>query len=763
MLKFWAKERIGTFILFGIVIIVVIVGVIQVNNHKKNAVITEYEDYVPRETNMAEKAEIGEYKSIAKNDKLELFYEDVMGTIQVKNLENGHLWKGVVDEEVYAKVNKSNAQWKHYMKSAFSITLNDLDNRDAKPATMYAHRDVDWIETTYIENGVSVEYGLTEQGVFITIEYILDGENLLVRIPYDGITEETKYIVNTIEVLPFFGAAGDEINGYMMYPDGSGAITVYENKANRIAGNSAKIGQWRAYSNKAVTMLDYLDPDNYERYTAALPVYGLKNNDNAVLVAFTNGAEGCGILGSVSGMNNVNLYRMSFEAYMRNVFDITMSNVTGDKGAVTTGATIQRVDDVVIPVNKEIRYFFLSDEEATYSGMADTYRDYLMETGQLNDLIDETEDIPLALDFLMGVTEEQLIMEKYIKMTSLEDLTNILARLEANGIDTTKTVLKSWTKSGELPPNYWPVANQIGGKSGLEELNDYLTAHAHNDVYLNIDMITAVEENGDFSTVNDVVFTGVNLPVNIETETSTMYLLSPEVAAERTLDLLDKLADCDRIGLNFEYMGRVVYPDYNEDHMSTRGETIEMWKKIYETVKADGRPVGTEGLNQYNFASADYLTDVALESFGLAITDNSIPFVQMVISGCINYSAKPGNLASDLDIQKLQWIEFGALPYFYLTQEDSVLLKETDYNDLFTSTFDVWEERVVETYKDYQSKLQCVYGKQMTEHKIISEDVRCLTYENGVKVYLNYNTEDAATYEGVTIPAKGYIVVGGGE
>jgi len=43
------------------------------------------------------------------------------------------------------------------------------------------------------------------------------------------------------------------------------------------------------------------------------------------------------------------------------------------------------------------------------------------------------------------------------------------------------------------------------------------------------------------------------------------------------------------------------------------------------------------------------------------------------------------------------------LPYFYLTQEDSVLLKETDYNDLFTSTFDVWEERVVETYEDYQS------------------------------------------------------------
>jgi hypothetical protein len=129
----------------------------------------------------------------------------------------------------------------------------------------------------------------------------------------------------------------------------------------------------------------------------------------------------------------------------------------------------------------------------------------------------------------------------------------------------------------------------------------------------------------------------------------------------------------------------------------------------------------------------------------------------MVISGLIPYSAMAGNLSYDLNIQKLQWIEFGSLPYFSLTYKDALLLKETDYNALFTSTFDKWEERVVSVYNEFKENFSQIYGQQMILHEIIEDGVVKVGYEDGTLIYLNYNQEDR-TIGSFTIPAKDYII-----
>jgi hypothetical protein len=93
-----------------------------------------------------------------------------------------------------------------------------------------------------------------------------------------------------------------------------------------------------------------------------------------------------------------------------------------------------------------------------------------------------------------------------------------------------------------------------------------------------------------------------------------------------------------------------------------------------------------------------------------------------------------------------------------LTYEDTVNLKNSGYDDIFTSTFRVWEERIVDTYNEFRNNFQIIYGKQMTYHERIEDGLVCVEYENGIQILLNYN-DSVRTVDGVSIPAKGYVIL----
>lgn len=760
MIKKYLKERLGLIIFLVIALVLVIWGAISISIARKNA-ITYKEEYVPAEGNVDFNA-VGSYKTVVENEKMELLYNEAKGTIQLKDKANGYIWKSVVDKELY-DLDGINQQWAAYLQSIVTISYNDLEKRDAPPVKAYSAKDCNDLSVEYLENGVAVTYGFLTPGIFLTVEYVLEDGEFVVRIPSDKIQEITKYALTSMEILPYFGAAGDDVDGYLLYPDGSGAITRYDNVSNR--PSSVKAGMWRTYSDKSMTYENLVFYDYSDRYSAALPIYGIKNNDNAVLAAFTKGAENAGVVAYPSGYV-VNLNHIGFEIYTRNVFDVNMFNVSSGIGETSTGKMIQRVDRSLIKEDREIRFFLLNGKKANYSSMASTYREYLIENGLLKGSIKPGDTLPLSLEFIMGVTKEGMVFDEYVKMTSFDDLIGIYNRLKAQGITNTETVLTAWLADNASYPIYWPAANQIGGKSGLKALNNYIEENSGNHVYLQNDFILASSSNasnlgGGFSEVDDVVYNGLNQAVTGGFET-TFYLLNPQVSYNRSNKFLNKIKSFPFLGVAYEDLGRIVYPDYNENNVFTKGQTAEKWREILANTQAREHRAAAEGLNQYSFTNVDYLYNTREESFGLFITDSAVPFVQMVISGLIPYSTeKAGNLSYDLDIQKLKWIEYGALPSFILTYEDAIHLKETGYDAIFTSTYDVWEERVVAVYKEFQENFQGIYGLQMTEHEVLGEGLIKIGYENGTVIYLNYNKEDKKV-EGQTVPQKGYLIIEGG-
>lgn len=751
-LKLWAKSKIGTIIVFAFVIIFVIVGYFSIQTAKSNA-ITYSKDYEAPEATADLQAD-GEYKVIAKNEYLELLFCEEKGAIQIKNLENGSLWKSIADEDVYPSkgVNK---QWVAYMRSPICISYNDLKKRDSGVKKVYAGKDCGYLDIEYIDNGVAVTYGFLAPGIYVTVEYTIDGDELVVRVPYEKIREDWKYAVTTIEVMPFLGACDNSNDGYIFYPDGSGAITCFDRVGERTS--NVKIAYYYTYSHKTVS-LENFEEDTANRYAASLPVYGIKNGDNALFAYVTDGAASTGLAVYPSGYV-LNLNHLGFEVYVRNVFNVNMYNMSGEDGAAQTGGVVQRVDTKLIEEDKVIRYAFLSGDKANYSGMADTYREYLLENGLLNYNIDEDSEYSLALKLLMGTKKSGIIFDEYVKMTGFDDVSTILDYLAANGITNTEVVLDSWSKS---ETDYWSPKYRLGGKTGLKNLGKYILENNNANVYLETTFAECTSDTKGIDLDEDVVYDGLDTEVS---ETSmkgfSTYLVNPYAMLTRNNSFLKKLSGYDGISVAYSKLARYTYPDYNEYHTYTANETVSEIRNLLSNTESDGRKIALSGANQYVYTYADFLYELREESYGLAITDYSVPFVQMVISGCIPYATEgAGNLSYDLDLQKLKWIEYGSMPYFYLTYESALNLRDTEDDTLFSSTWSDWDTVVIDTYNEFKDNFGSTYGVQMVEHTILSDDLVRVKYANGLTVYVNYDTVDKAA-DGITIPAKDYVVTGG--
>jgi len=758
MIKRFVKERLGTIILFLIVILFVAWGAMSIKKARENAVTYNVEYTAPEENVNLEDA--GSYVSVAKSDKLELFYNEAKGAIQVKDLVGGCLWKSLVDEEVYDLEQIPNAQWVAYVQSPITITYSDLEKRDSGVKKLNAASDCKWLETEYINGGVRVTYGFLSPGIFVTVEYVLDSDELVVRIPADGIREESKFALTTIELMPYLGAAGNGTEGYLFYPDGSGAITTYENASAR--PSNVKGATFFTYTNKTVNFMNMWNEDTYNRYTAAMPVYGVKNGDNAMFAVFSKGEGNTGIAVYPSGYV-LDINHIGFEVYTRNVFAVDLYSMSTAAGSSVTGGTIQRVDKNLINEDREARYFFLCGEDASYSGMASTYRSYLQEKGMLREAGGSSGMQALALELLMGTTKDGMIFDEYIAMTDFGQVQEILERLQNSGVTDTQVVLASWMSDYD-DYEIWGPARQLGGKRGLKNLGDYLESHPSASVYLGNDFTFATSDTSGISEDRDVARDGLNVEVAVENMSGlTYYLLNPQASYRRNETFLKKLSGYDRYGVAYTTLGQYAYADYNEKNPFTKTETVEKLKEILTVTDREGRKIAVQGANDYTFGHADYLYGMREDSYGLSITDYSVPFMEMVVSGLIPYSTDgAGNLAYDLQRQKLKWIEYGAVPYFRLTYESALKLRDTYMDDLFSSTYEDWEGTVVDTYREFQNNLSGVWGEQLIKHEILTEDLVQVVYADGTTIYINYGSEEASA-DGVTVPAKDYVVVGGGK
>lgn len=712
------------------------------------------------------------YRSVARDGHLELYVNDRTGSIQVFNHNSGHRWQGTVDDELYDK-SGVNRLWVADMRSPLVISHTNILLRDAPSMLLRSNEFVDWVnpdtgemeQTIFISpihNGVEVRYTFPSLHMEVTVLYWLEDGALVVRIPYDRIIEEVyqvtdhrgrvsdvRQVVTAINLLPYFGAAHIDEIGYIFFPDGSGAITRFENWQYR---PQAQITQrWSFFSDTSGRTEGILyGIEN----TAYFPVFGIRNQDNAFLAAITEGYDFADLQVITAG-NVIDLYRASFSLRFRGMFEINMNAISGATGRATMMAT--RTDVDIVPISKEVRFFILDGDDANYSGMARAYREHLLNTGVLQNNITAPGRLPLYLQLFMGIEEAGMLFNSFVRMTTFDQVQTILNELVNRGVQNIETMLRGWHARGfgRRLANDSP-ARQLGGRSGLRDLNTHLGTSALSNVHVHLEQqFNFALQGRGFSARRDVAINGVRIPLQGTWE--NFFALRPIFSLNLHTRFLNSLRNLPNLNIAYRTLGRTLFSDYNRDEPLSRGDAADIFRGMTQDAVNDGRRVMMDGANIYMMRYTNFVYNIPNNSRGIFITDEDVPFVQMVLSGLVGISGEKGNLSSDLNVAMLRWIETGTVPAFELTYRDSVNLQNTDYATLFTSTFANWVDEVVAIYEIMNEELGHVFGQQMVSHERVQPYVARVMYADGTTIYVNYNYFEV-TVGSITIPAVSFVV-----
>ena len=576
----------------------------------------------------------------------------------------------------------------------------------------------------------------------LSVEYTLDDNGLVVRIPQDSIAFDDSLIsIMSLQLLPYFGAADTTENGYIFVPDGSGAL---------INLNNGKINA-DAY-NKPVYGVDYTIPSPSSQLSSEqihLPVFGLKADNKAFL----------GIIESGDGIARINA-DVSGKGSAYNTVGVTFC-VNSSQSPATQALnayTSYFYQEHITRCDYTVRYLFLHDEKATYTGMALAYQEYLADRNLLNKVADVK--IPsIYLNILQAVDSKQLILglpfDRPLPLTTCEQTIDILKQLHAKGADNISLQLSGWANNGvnHTAMNHVSWMNCLGGRKGYLSIVEYLNEQKA-DLYATCDFLYvnddrlfdgfADNKNGS-RTLENVAADGVVSPAYYHNLISKFAKVFPTETYG---------------GLALEWMGCDLNGDYHSGKMIDRQATLETIKEELQYLMQQGYSLVLPQANAYVFGNTSWISEAPISSSKENLFDSSIPFYQIVLHGYIPCSSEPLNQVSNYEETVLKIIETGTIPSFLWIYEENSILKETEYSNYYSVNYRPWLEKAADLYEKIENILKDCKNVRITSHQELTEGVYCTTYENGVSVYVNY-TEKNAVIDSIEIPAKGYKRTGG--
>jgi len=598
----------------------------------------------------------------------------------------------------------------------------------------------------------------------IAIEYVLSDDSLVVRVPVDQLQYSETTPLLQLTVLEYFGAGGPDDEGYMFVPDGSGSL-IYMNrpKSGAVQYSQAVYGDDLAVKeNRGYTVKEQI----------RMPVFGIKKNDEAMLAIIESGDAVARINATTNGILG------SFNNVYSDFKVISQENVRVESGNKFREIPVYQDEGTVSDF--VIRYKFLSGEQANYSGMAEAYQQYLVNQGILTKQA-PADDNPFYLELIGAIaTQEHFLGIPYETMrtlTSFEQAQTILKQLKDESVTNIHVRYSGWSSGGiehELPTKLTPE-KLLGGKKGLQQLENYTEENGIR-LYPDVSLLKLFSQSSlTYSPAKAAVRNLNRTPAAIhpfdpalgtrDQAAEPYHLLAPQVVPTVVDRFLNDYSKLSLSGLSLEDLGDTLYGNYRKGSQVDRTQAVRV--VVNQAQKIDEKLSSTDlmvnGGNAYLFPYAEHIVNAPMSDSGFNITDEAVPFYQMILHGYAHYSGAPFNLKQDSDIRDyvLKNIEYGSNLHFTWIFGDNSLVKETEYNDLYSVHYKTWLEEAVAAYHEVNDALKGVMGLNMTKHEVLAFNVRMTQYEDGTKIIVNYNSYDVQV-EGVTIKARDYYVGGVG-
>ncbi len=567
------------------------------------------------------------------------------------------------------------------------------------------------------------------------------------EIEYDSFDAELK----SITLLPYFGAAGSSANGYILIPDGSGALMRLNSEY--AAYTPVILPVYGGYGFDIDTTKSIL------KQPVSLAAFGIAYDNKGFAAVICEGDAVSSIEAGLAGLNTAYNYVCAQFAYndyymLSNPMNLTKSPQTGKnpyKGKAS------------------VLYMFLDENTADYSKMALKVRSYYESTGVLSDKKTHAGspvslEIPCAVPVVkrfLGIT-----YNSYEAVTSFSDVSNIIDRLNSTGIYDMNIKLTGWTDGGiiqKYPGNLSP--NKAAG--GNKEFNRLITKANELTISLFPDVSFTNIRSGIFTALLKGVFDLKGSPkavyrFNHITQTAdagkfVSYLIKPSVWDDLIMNVQSKLKKFGLPGMSVYDFGYTVYSDNIKNGYNRQDSLIQATEAL-DLIKNTGMQLTGLYGNINNADKFDILSDVPLYSSKHVAAQESVPFLQMVLRGYTNYYGTPVNKNTDSLTHVLKSVEYGASGIKYLlTNADNTTVWELDQN-LFRNT--LYTDYIDEIGKynslisEYNKKTA---GQKIIEHKKVDVNVYSTLYENGVKTYVNYNGF-AVFVNGVYIDRLSFVI-----
>jgi hypothetical protein len=585
----------------------------------------------------------------------------------------------------------------------------------------------------------------------VSVIYRIEGDDLVVEVPYDKMQWKEGFPITKINVLPFFGAGDSDDEGFMLVPEGNGAIINFNNGKSEQNGYHVEVYGYD-FGKERDSMTDELD--------TAFPVFGIANNGNSMLCMLEDNASVAAIEADVSG--NGNSYNYASASYT------TMHYSALKVSAKTDKSVIMFEDKKPTGILKQ-RYRFLDTDN--YTKMAEAYRGYLMDKYPT---LAKKEDSSTPVNItLIGAIDKDvqrfgIPVSVPKELTSYKEAYQLIDELKETGYKNLSIKYKGWMNDGirhsvlsTIKPD-----SELGGKKELQKFLD----HA-NELKIPVYLEGTVEttyNNGMFDgfVVNrDAVKTAGREILELNDFTvfyapldwfDCYYLLKPQKTIEYMKNLSD-YAKSHSSQVAFSDIGYTVSGSYAPNNLITRNQVVEMQRKELERIASEGTNIMINAGNDYALPYADFITNMDLYGSKYQVIDYMVPFYTTAIHGLIDYAGEPINLSADYIDAVLQSAESGAGLNFTFMKESTSVLQETDHTYLYGADYDMWKQEAYNIYSRYETEMGHLFNQYITGHEILKDGVFATTYEDGTKVYVNYTDYDFEQ-DGVKVPAKDYLV-----
>ncbi len=350
-----------------------------------------------------------DYVQVAESDTYIMYLYEPRLSFILENKETGAILESTLSDE--KDDGTSNSTWNAYMKSGVVVNAIIGTNNTYQ---------VDLIKTentmtvTYLDNGFSADIWWTEYSFGFTVQVTLEDEDVVITVPDESIVEEGDEIyIYTISLYPFFGYTYlDEQDGYMLIPDGNGALIYLDDKEGRYTTGFSQMIYGSDDGFVSSTTTSYL----WDRYETVLdanqvlaPVFGMAHTTDGIgyIAVVEEGDMRASIEAHPNG-SMVNYNRCFAKFLLRDVYTQPLNQ--------SNSGTVKRVETDRTHSDLTVRYMLLSGENADYSGMAVRYRTYLLENGLLTQ---QDTSYNTRVDFLGTDREEFLLSTRAVTMTTV--------------------------------------------------------------------------------------------------------------------------------------------------------------------------------------------------------------------------------------------------------------------------------------------------------------------------------------------------------